>query len=79
MKITIDVELSPKEARELFGWPDLSALHEPTLKLLQEQIQRGDINTISSLLQHYLDGSQNAFTMYSKLFENIAHSQRSEN
>ena len=41
MKITIDVDLSPQEARELFGWPDLSALHEPTLKLLQEQIQHG--------------------------------------
>ncbi len=75
MKITIDVELSPKEARELVGWPDLSSLHESTLQQLQAQVQGGDPDAISALFKHYFEGGQTALNLYSKLVESLTASQ----
>lgn len=37
MKITIDIDCTPQEARAFFGWPDLEPLHQAaTRELLQE-------------------------------------------
>ncbi|QCZ94836.1 DUF6489 family protein [Salinimonas iocasae] len=72
MKISIDVDISPQEARELFGWPDLSQLHETTLSALNEQLANGNHEALMAMLKPYLASSQNAFSMYQKFFENMA-------
>ncbi|WP_018982472.1 hypothetical protein [Salinimonas chungwhensis] len=72
MKISIDVDMSPQEARELFGWPDLSKLHETTLSALNEQLAGGNQEALLEMLKPYLSNSQNAFSMYQKFFENMA-------
>lgn len=72
MKITIDVDLSPQEARELMGWPDMSKLHETTINMMAEQLQSGNQEALMSMLKPYMDGSQQAFNFYQKMFESIA-------
>ncbi|AXR05163.1 hypothetical protein [Salinimonas sediminis] len=72
MKISIDMELSPQEARELCGWPDLSKLHESTLNLLVDQLKSGNQEALMSMLKPYLQGSQQAFSFYQKMFEQMA-------
>ncbi len=54
MKISIDVDVSPQEARELFGWPDLSQLHETTLSALNEQLANGNQEALMAMLKPYL-------------------------
>lgn len=78
MKISIDVDLSPQEARELFGWPDLSQLHESTLAAMQQQLAKGDSEALMALLQPYIKGSQQAFSLYQTFFDNLAANQGSK-
>lgn len=72
MKITIDVDLSPQEAREFMGWPDMSKLHDTTIHMLTEQLQSGNQEAMMSLLKPYLDGSQQAFSFYKNMMEGLA-------
>ncbi len=72
MKITIDVDLSPQEARELMGWPDMSKLHDTTIRMLTEQLQSGNQEAMMSMLKPYLDGSQQAFSFYKNMMEGLA-------
>lgn len=77
MKITIDVDLSPQEARELMGWPDMSQLHEATMKYIEEQLKAGNQDVMMSVLKPYLEGSQQAFSIYQRMFESLATSSQS--
>ena len=75
MKLSIDIDLTPTEARELFGWPDLSELHKQTLATFAEQLSEGNQDAAMALLKPYLQGSQQAFGLYQKMFENMAGKQ----
>ncbi|WP_137168332.1 hypothetical protein [Salinimonas lutimaris] len=75
MKLSIDIDLTPAEARELFGWPDLSELHQKTLATFAEQLNDGNQDAAMALLKPYLQGSQQAFSLYQKMFENMAGKQ----
>jgi len=41
MKIRIDVDLSPAEARAFFGLPDVQALQEEVLETIRERMRAG--------------------------------------
>lgn len=41
MKIRIDVDLSPAEARAFFGLPDVGPMQEELLKTLRERMRAG--------------------------------------
>lgn len=38
MKVTIDIECTPQEARSFFGLPDIAPLQQEVLERLQEQM-----------------------------------------
>ena len=50
MKITVDIDLSPSEARELLGWPDMTKIHEATIAMFTEQLKNGNQETMMTLL-----------------------------
>ena len=77
MKITVDIDLSPSEARELLGWPDMTKIHEATIAMFTEQLKNGNQETMMTLLKPYLDGSQQAFSFYQKMMEGIVTSTAS--
>ncbi|GGW78556.1 hypothetical protein GCM10007391_08980 [Alteromonas halophila] len=72
MKISIDIDMSPQEARELMGWPDMSKLHEASIASLNEQLKSGNQEVMMSMLKPYLDSSQQAFTFYQKMMQGMA-------
>ena len=74
MKINIDVELTPQEARELMGWPDMNSLHQTTIDMINEQIKSGNKDVMESMLKPYLDSSQQAFGFYQKMMQAMADS-----
>jgi hypothetical protein len=71
MKVNVEIDLSPAEARELMGWQDLSQLHERFLKLAAEQMQNGDPTTINALMQPFLSEAQKSFGLYQKMMESF--------
>lgn len=56
MKISIDIDLSPKEAREILGLPDLGPLQKATMKKLQDKIDQGieEMSDPELLLKRYM-------------------------
>lgn len=56
MKINIDIDLSPKEAREMLGLPDLEPLQKATMKKIQEKIDQGveEMSDPELLLKRYM-------------------------
>ena len=43
MKVTVEVDCTPEEARRALGLPDLTPLHERYLARMEEAIERGTI------------------------------------
>lgn len=76
MKISVDIDISPKEARELMGWPDVTELHKAMVSSLHEQVKSGNQDLMMAALKPYLDGSTNAFTLYQKLMEGLMTSSQ---
>lgn len=44
MKVTIEVECTPEEARRAMGLPDLSSLHDRYLARMQEAMEGGGVS-----------------------------------
>ncbi|WP_294357634.1 DUF6489 family protein [uncultured Sphingomonas sp.] len=44
MKVTIEVECTPEEARRAMGLPDLSPLHDRYLAKMQEAMESGGVS-----------------------------------
>lgn len=41
MKVTMEVDCTPEEARRVMGLPDVSPLHDRYVKMLQETMEQG--------------------------------------
>ncbi len=49
MKIKLDIDCTPEEARRFMGLPDVTALHEAWLKKAQAAIADGDIGDMMAI------------------------------
>lgn len=72
MKVNIEIDLSPQEARELMGFPDLGKFHETLLHSLEEQLKSGGNEKLNAMLTPFINESQRAFTSYQKMLEGFA-------
>ena len=41
MKISIEIDASPEEVRECFGWPPMQLFHEELMHIVQENMKKG--------------------------------------
>lgn len=73
MKVNVEIELSPQEARELMGWPDVSKFQDAVMSSLGEQLKEGGNENVTALLQPFLAESQRAFASYQKLMEGFVN------
>ncbi len=71
MKVNIEIDLSPKEARELMGWPDVSQFQSKLMESVNEQLKNGDNENLNAMLQPFFAESQKAFGAYQKMMENF--------
>ncbi len=54
MKITVDVDCTPEEARRFMGLPDLSPVHEAYVSKLVDTVQNGvSPDMLSSMLKSW--------------------------
>jgi len=67
MKITVDVDATPKELREFFGMPDLQPLQEEMLEQLRQQLLKGSAGfDPATLLKPLLDGNLQSVESWQK-------------
>ena len=76
MDVTINVNLTPKEARELMGLPDLRPLQDEALGEIRRRVMAQTENiSADGLLKNWFTGSSSAF----EIFRNMTNSMLSQN
>jgi len=75
MRIHIDVECTPQEARQFFGLPDLTPLNEALMKEIEARMLRAVESTDpEAMLRRWLPGSIDAWQQLMRAFTNLGGS-----
>jgi len=70
MKVTVDVDLTPEEARRAMGLPDLTPLHERYVASLLEAMN-GQVRPelLENMMKSWAPMSEAGFAMWRQMFE----------
>ena len=72
MKISVDIDCTPEEARRFMGLPDLSSLHEAYLARMRGAIEQGITpETVKSMMQTWGPMGEAGLSMWRQMIENM--------
>lgn len=81
--MTIDLDMTPEEARKMMGLPDLEPLQTAIMEKMQQQAEEyfNDITDPEILLKKFMPTGIQAMEQYTQFFNNFskASSQQSSN
>lgn len=70
MKISVDVDCTPEEARRFMGLPDLSGIHEIYLSQIRRNLEEGVTpEAMSRMMQAWSPMGDAGMAMWRKLFD----------
>lgn len=73
MKVTVDVDCTPEEARRFLGLPDLGPVHDVYLDKMKETMKEGITpDTIQTLVKSWGPMSEAGLSMWTRFFEQIS-------
>lgn len=73
MKVTVDVDCTPEEARRFMGLPDMSSVHEVYLEKLRRTIDEGVTpDTVEQLMRTWSPMGEASMNMWRKLFDQMS-------
>ncbi len=69
MKITVDIDCTPEEARSFFGLPNVQPMQDAMMKKIEERAMAGlDAMTPEALVNHWLPAGVQGFEQLQSLF-----------
>lgn len=68
MKVKIEVDLSPAEAREIFGFPDFSDIHQQITDEMLKTYQQDPTKGFETFIKPAIESGVSGFSAYQKLF-----------
>lgn len=72
MKISVDVDCTPEEARRFLGLPDLTPLHDIYVEKMKETMEEGMTpETIETMMKSWGPMSEAGLSMWTKFFEQM--------
>ncbi|USI74298.1 DUF6489 family protein [Sphingomonas morindae] len=72
MKISVDVDCTPEEARRFMGLPDMSSVHEAYLSRMRQAIEQGlTPDTVQAMMQAWAPMGEAGLNLWRGLFEQI--------
>lgn len=76
MKINVDVECTPEEARRLMGLPDFTPVHEKYLSIMMESMD-GTVKpeTMKALMRSWAPMGEAGLTFWRQLFDGSRSNQ----
>ncbi|MFT7387567.1 MAG: uncharacterized membrane-anchored protein YhcB (DUF1043 family) [Candidatus Endobugula sp.] len=76
MKITIDMDMTPEEARKLMGLPDLEPLQTAMMSKVQQQMEEyfSDIADPEAMFNKFMPLGVNAMEQYKNFYSHLANS-----
>ncbi len=71
MKVTIEVDCTPEEARRALGLPDLTPLHDRYVALLQQSMDQGVIRPemVETMVKNWAPMGEAGAAFWRNLFE----------
>lgn len=70
MKITVDVDCTPEEARRAMGLPDLTPIHERYVAMVGEAMQSGiKPEAIEAMMRSWAPMGDAGMAMWRRMFE----------
>jgi len=68
MKVTVDIDCTPEEARRFMGLPDLSSVHEAYLEKMRKAIGEGlTPDLMSEMMKSWAPMSEAGLTMWAQM------------
>lgn len=72
MKVSVDVDCTPEEARRFMGLPDMTSVHEIYLEKLRRTIDEGVAPAdIEALFKSWAPMGEAGMTMWRQMIENM--------
>ncbi len=77
VKITVDVDCTPEEARRFMGLPDLSSVHEAYLSKMRTAIDQGVTpDMIQAMTQSWGPMGEAGLSIWRQLLDNMGGSKK---
>lgn len=76
MKITIEIDCTPEEARRFMGLPDLTPLHDHYVGMLQKSLEQNTIgpDAVDMMIKSWAPMGEAGTAMWRSLFDNASKS-----
>ena len=72
MKISVDIDCTPEEARRFMGLPDLSTIHEAYLTKMRSAIEQGITpDAIQSMMQTWGPMGEAGMNLWHQILDNM--------
>jgi hypothetical protein len=73
MKITVDVDCTPEEARRFMGLPDMSGVHEVYIDKMKKMIEEGvTADTMESMMRNWMPMGEAGMNLWRSMFDQIS-------
>ncbi|WP_414901060.1 DUF6489 family protein [Sphingomonas flavalba] len=73
MKMNVEVDCTPEEARRFLGLPDLSPVHDAYVKSLLDTMQKGPSpELLESMVKSWAPMGDAGFKMWTQMFEQMS-------
>ena len=78
MKITVDVDCTPEEARRFMGLPDLTPIHDAYIEKLMDVVKTGGMSrdTLESMMKNWMPMGETGMKLWQQLFDNVTGSTK---
>ena len=73
MKVTVDIDCTPEEARRFMGLPDLTPVHQAYVEKMQKSVTDGlSPESVAELVKNWGPMSEGAMTIWRTMFDQMS-------
>ena len=73
MKVTVDIDCTPEEARRFMGLPDLSPIHAAYVEKMEKMVGEGlTPDAVTEMMKSWAPMGDAGMAMWSKMFEQMS-------
>lgn len=73
MKITVDVDCTPEEARRFMGLPDMTSVHEAYIDKMKKMIDEGVTpDTLETMMRNWMPMGEAGMNLWRTMFDQIS-------
>lgn len=73
MKVTVDVDCTPEEARRFMGLPDMTAVHEAYIEKMKKMIDDGVTpDTVEAMMRSWMPMGEAGMGLWRTMFDQMS-------